>query len=130
MHLDLTAYLRTQPTIALVGATNATSKFGYIILQDMVRKGYKVVPINPRAEEVGGQKAYPDLRSAADEEEIGLVVYVVPPKITLSELQEAAVLGLKKVWVQPGAGDEAVRAYLEEQQFEYLMDACVMVEAY
>ena len=130
MNWDLASYLRNKnPKMALVGATNSTDKFGNIILKDMQRKGYEVVPVNPRAKAVEGLTAYPDLKTAAAEHELGLVVYVIPPKYTLASLEEANGLGLKQVWVQPGAGDETVRAYLEDNQFDSLMDACVMVEA-
>lgn len=128
MQLDLVSYLNEGPKMALVGATNNSTKFGNIIFRDMVSKGYDVVPINPRATTVNDVKAYPDLASASRDHDIGLVVYVVPPKHTLESLKEAGNLGLKKVWVQPGAGDRATRNYLDENGFEYLMDACVMVE--
>jgi uncharacterized protein len=130
MNLDLVSYLRKKnPVMALVGATNQSEKFGNIILRDMRAKGYTVVPINPRATTVEGLKAWPDLTSAVREHLIGLVVYVIPPRLTLESLAEANELGLKQVWVQPGAGDNAVRTYLDEHGFDYLMDACVMVEA-
>ena len=129
MDLNLVQLLRQQPIIALVGATNDRAKFGNIILRDLVSKNFHVIPVNPRARAVEEIPAFPDLASALEENLIGLVVYVVPPKLTRVSLEEAARLGLKQVWVQPGAGDEAVREYLEEHRFEYLMDACVMVEA-
>lgn len=129
MDLDLVKYLRSKPLIALVGATNDKAKFGNIILRDMTRKGFQIVPINPRATAVEGIEAFPDLRSAKKKHDISLVVYVIPPSLTLNSLKEAGELGLKKIWVQPGAGDESVREYLEKNNFEFLMDACVMVEA-
>ena len=129
MDLNLVELLRRQPAIALVGATNDRSKFGNIILRDLVSKNFQVIPINPRAQAVEEIPAFPNLTAARAVREIGLVVYVVPPKLTLQSLEEAGSLGMKRVWVQPGAGDESVRRYLEDHQFEYLMDACVMVEA-
>jgi uncharacterized protein len=126
---DLVAFLRQNPGIALVGATNHSQKFGNIIMKDMMRKGYKMIPVNPRAKSVEGLQAFPDLTSARKNEDIGLVVYVIPPALTRQSLDEALNLGLKKVWIQPGAGDESVRGFLDEHGFEYLMDACVMVES-
>lgn len=129
MSFDLVAHLNTNPTIALVGATNDSSKFGNIIFKDLLKKGYNVVPVNPKAETVEGISARPDLKSAAELNDIGLVVYVIPPALTLKSLSEANDLGIKKVWIQPGAGNEAVRNFLDQHNFEYLMDACVMIEA-
>lgn len=126
---DLVKHLNTNPVIALVGATNDSTKFGNIILRDLLRKGYTVRPVNPKATAVEGIPAFKDLASAAAVGEIGLVVYVVPPKLTRQSLEEALKLSLKKVWVQPGAGNEEVREFLDSNGFQYLMDACVMVEA-
>lgn len=126
---DLVQHLNTNPVIALVGATNHSTKYGNIILKDLLRKGYTVRPVNPRATAVEGQPAFADLKAALAAGPVGLVVYVIPPKLTLQSLQEALALSLKKVWIQPGAGNEDVRAFLDTNGFEYLMDACVMVES-
>lgn len=126
---DLAKYLRDEePIIALVGATNQTGKYGNIILRNMMQKGYTMIPVNPRATTVEGLRAFHTLSEAAVEHKIGLVVFVVPPPITLEVLHEADALGLRRVWVQPGAGDQAVRDFLEAHEFAYLIDACVMVE--
>lgn len=128
MDFDLTTYLRSNPGIALVGATNDTKKYGNIIFKDLTKKNYTVYAVNPRATTVDNQKAYHTLEELKSEKNIGLVVYVIPPKFTLESLKIANQLGLKKVWIQPGAGNEEVRSYLNENGFEYLMDACVMVQ--
>lgn len=125
--LNLVEYLKKNPTIALVGATNDKSKYGNIILHDLINKGYKVFPINPRATTIDGHKAYKSLEDLLQEQKIDLVVFVVPPKITLEILKDCLRLNIKNVWIQPGAGDEEVRNFLKEHGFEYLMDACVMV---
>ena len=128
MGFNLVAHLKSNPGIALVGATNDAKKYGNIIFQDLRKKHYTVYPVNPRATTVEGEAAYHSLADLVAEKSVGLVVYVIPPKFTLEGLKTAESLGLKKVWIQPGAGDEAVRAYLDEHGFEYLMDACVMVQ--
>ena len=128
MAFDLAQYLKEKPVIALVGATSNSQKYGNHILKDLSVKGFQILPINNRATEIEGKKAFPDLKTAILENPaIGLVVYVVPPKYTLEALKMAASLNLKKAWIQPGAGDETVRDFLEANQFDFLMDACVMV---
>jgi len=125
---DLVPYLRSNPVIALVGATNSETKYGNIIYKDLKKKGYQVFPVNPRATTVDGDKAYHTLTELHSEHPIGLVVYVIPPKFTLESLEQNKGLGLDKVWIQPGAGDEEVRSWLEKSGYDWLMDACVMVE--
>ncbi|MDH5654374.1 MAG: CoA-binding protein [Spirochaetia bacterium] len=129
MTFNLVEYLKTKPVIAVIGATNDSRKFGNIIMKDLGRKGYTAIPINPRATAVEGIPAFPDLKTAKSEHPISLLVYVVPPAITLKSLEEARDLNLKNVWVQPGAGDETVRQFLEKENFSFLINACVMVEA-
>lgn len=128
MHQELKPYLRTQPVLALVGASRRQEKYGNIILRNMLAKGFTVIPVNSAESEIESQTSYPNLKAAAANE-IGLVVYVVPPPRTLNSLKEALELGLKKVWLQPGAGDAATREYLEENDFTFLQDECVMVES-
>ena len=130
MQFDLVSFLKTKPVIAVIGATNDKNKYGNIIMRDLAGKGFTAIPINPRADAVEGVHAYPDLSSAVKSNKIDLLVYVVPPPITLRSLEEAEKLNLKKVWIQPGAGDEKVKNFLERENFNYLMNACVMVEAY
>lgn len=129
MHEELKSYLRTKPALALVGASRRPEKYGNIILRNMLGKGFKVVPINSAESEIEGQTSYPNLTAARKIEAIDLVVYVVPPPRTLNSLKEAGELGLKKVWLQPGAGDDRTREYLEREGFEFLQDECVMVES-
>ncbi|RME91610.1 MAG: CoA-binding protein [Candidatus Hydrogenedentota bacterium] len=134
MNWDLAEFLRTKPKIALVGATNDSRKYGNKIFLDLTRKGFEVIPINPKAKTVEGVTAYPDLASIPEKQRPQLVVYVVPPKITLQSIQQALQLGFTKFWIQPGAGDETVRDALEQatkenSEVRYLMDACVMVES-
>ena len=78
---------------------------------------------------IDGIPAYASLAAAAKDHEIGLVVYVVPPKLTLESLREAKELGLSRIWVQPGAGSDDVAQFLEEENFHYLINDCVMVRA-
>lgn len=129
MHPELKPYLRSRPVLALVGASRRPEKFGNIILKNMLGKGFTVLPINAGESAIEGLATFPNLRAAAAAREIGLVVYVVPPPRTLNTLKEALDLGLKKAWVQPGAGDSLTRKFLEENGFEFLQDACVMVES-
>jgi len=94
-----------QKVWALVGATNDSSKYGNIIFKNMRAAGYTVYPVNPRAITVEGEKAYPDLASLP--EKPAVVDIVIPPSLVSPILDEAAKLGIKTVWLQPGAESQA-----------------------
>ncbi|MBX7059165.1 MAG: CoA-binding protein [Leptospirales bacterium] len=128
MSHELIRLLRSKPPLALVGASNRPEKFGNIILKTMRARDYTILPINSAEKEIEGLQAFPNLTEAAQRSAIGLVVYVVPPPRTLRSLAEARSLGLLRVWIQPGASDAAVVDYLERNGFQFLVNACVMVE--
>jgi uncharacterized protein len=117
----------TDPVIAVVGATDNLDKYGAIIYRDLKAKGYRVYPVNPTRDTVDGDPAYRDLGDLPETPDI--VDIVVPPRRTLRVLDRAEELGIKNIWVQPGAEDEAVLERLRVGPFEYLANACIMVRA-
>jgi predicted CoA-binding protein len=125
---DLTDLLHdAATTIAVVGATDRPGKYGGIIYRDLKAKGYRVFAVNPSRSTVDGDPAFPNL--AALPEAPTIVNYVVPPPTTLRVLRHARRLGLHRAWVQPGAGDEAVRDYLGDHGFDGVVGPCIMVES-
>lgn len=112
--------------VAVVGATDSPGKYGGIIYRDLKRKGYRVVPVNPHRDEVDGDRCYPTLADLA--EPPTLVDFVVPPERTLELLEGCLRLGITRVWIQPGAADDRVRAFVAANGFDAIIDACIMVE--
>ncbi len=113
-------------TIALVGATDNESKYGHTIFLDLKRKGYRVYPVNPRRDTVQGEKAY--TRLADIPEPPTIVNFVIPPRFTLHVLKQCLELGLMNVFIQPGAESPEVMEFIQENGFNYLANACIMVE--
>ena len=100
-------YLEEGP-YAVVGASTDRGKYGNKVLRAYQQTGREVYPINPKAEEVEGLKAYPDLASLPLTPR-GISI-ITPPAITKKIVQEAAKLGVSYVWMQPGAeSEEAIR---------------------
>jgi hypothetical protein len=114
-------------TIALVGATDNRSKYGHTIFLDLKRKGYRVYPVNPRRDTVQGEKAYSKLADIPEPPTI--VNFVIPPRFTLHVLKQCLELGLMNVFIQPGAESPEVMEFVQENGFNYLANACIMVES-
>ena len=123
------ATLLNQPetTVAVVGATDNPMKYGSVIYRDLKRKGYSVFPVNPNRTEVDGDRAYPSLDKLPETPTI--VNIVVPPSVTIRVLRKSLELGLKNVWLQPGAESPESLSFLQENGFNYLANACIMVES-
>lgn len=124
---DFTALLSDPATtIAVVGATDDPAKFGGRIYRDLKRKGFRVFAVNPGRDTVDGDPCYPSL---ADLPEAPTIVnLVVPPAVTLQVLQQCVALGLRRVWVQPGAEDPEAAAFAAQAGLMARIGDCIMVK--
>ena len=114
-----------EKTWAVLGATTRTDKFGYKIFKHLVNKGYTVYPVNPNITSIDGVPCYPSLQ---DLPVVPTVVdFVVPEKVGLEALDSCKALGVKTVWLQPGADKPAVLAKAKEVGLDYIQD-CVLVQ--
>lgn len=114
-------------TVAVVGATDNPSKYGSIIYRDLKRKGYHVFPVNPNRSTVDGDRAYNHLKDLAQKPTI--VNVVVPPEVTVEILDQCLEMGLMNVWLQPDAESPESLRFLQEHNFNYLANACIMIES-
>lgn len=112
-------------TWAVVGATDNCEKFGYKIFKFMLEKGYNVYPVNPGVAEVLGHKCYPTLDSLPVKPDA--VDFVVPPRVGVNIVRQCADLGIKNVWLQPGADAQEVVDLAQELGL-MVVKACILVE--
>jgi predicted CoA-binding protein len=111
---------------AVVGASTDRAKYGNKVLRAYRQKGRPVMPINPKADTVEGLKAYPDLASLP--EPVHGISIITPPKVTLEVVRQAAALGIKHIWMQPGAQSDESIALAEEDGINTIGgDACILM---
>jgi len=113
-------------TWAVVGATDNKEKFGYKIFKVMLEAGLEVYPINRGVDEILGKKCYPSLKDLPKIPDA--VDLVVPPRVGEQILRECAELGIKNVWLQPGADTQPVIDLAKELGLTVVDHACIMVE--
>lgn len=111
---------------AVVGATDNKEKFGYKIFKFLQKSGCQVYPVNPGVTEIDGNKCYDSLENLP--EKPGAVNLVVPPKVGQQIMHDCAELGIKNVWLQPGADGDVVIATAKQLGLTVIHHACVMVE--
>ena len=112
--------------LAVGGASRSRSKFGNRVYLDLRSKGYTVYPVNPNAGEVEGDRCYPDLASLPEPVE-GLVL-VTPPEVSEELIREAARVGIRRVWLQPGAESDAVLDLCAAHGIVAVSDECILVQ--
>jgi len=118
--------VKTNPTVAIVGASNDRSKYSNKSLHAHLRAGYDVYPVNPKEEIVEGLKCYrsvPDIPVALDR-----VSLYVPAPVGLKLLPAIAAKGCREVWVNPGAESPALMAEAERLGLNTIY-ACSLVDA-
>lgn len=98
-----------EENIAVAGASQDRSKYGNQVVRALVEAGKRPVPINPKTDLIEGLKTFPEL--AASQRPVGAISIVTPPAVTEQIVQQAIELGIKKLWMQPGAeSDKAIKA--------------------
>ena len=93
---------------AVVGASRDRAKYGNKVLRAYLQNDREVYPVNPNSEEVEGRAAFPDLASLP--QPVHGISVITRPDVTERIVEQAAELGIKHIWMQPGAESEkAVR---------------------
>ena len=95
-------------TFAVAGASSNREKYGNKVLRCYLQKGHTAIPVNPSADEVEGIPAATSL-SDIDPKPHGLSI-ITPPPVTEKVVAEAIELGIKHIWMQPGAESDAAVA--------------------
>jgi predicted CoA-binding protein len=116
-----------QTTLALAGLSRGGKKFGNAVLKDLTAKGYEVLPVHPKATEIGGVRCYPSLAELP--ENVGGLVLVVPPAQTEALVREAHTAGIDRVWMQQGAESARAIRYCEEYGIDVVHGECIMMHA-
>jgi hypothetical protein len=111
-------------TWAVVGATENQEKYGYKIYQKLKSRGYKVYPVNPNYSEIEGDKCYSNLSELPEVPDV--IDMVVAPKHGIKVVEEAARLGIKNIWLQPGTVNDELLKLAEEKGIN-TVQACVLV---
>ena len=115
-----------EQTFAVVGVSSDPEKWGAKIYLTMKARGYEVYPINPKYEEVFGDRCYSGVSELPVKPDV--VITVVPPKVTLHILKECLKAGVKKVWMQPGSeSDDAVK-FCHENNMTCMHSQCFVVD--
>jgi len=111
---------------AVAGASTNREKYGNKVVRVYQQNGRRVYPLNPRAEQIEGEKAYPDLASLP--EPVHGLSIVTPPAITEQIVEQAIEAGVEHLWMQPGAESSRAIKRAEEAGLNVIARGpCVLV---
>jgi predicted CoA-binding protein len=107
MTLEMQAMLAAD-TFAVVGASRDPDKYGFLVYRALKSAGKTAFPVNPKADAVDGDRCSPSLSDLPQTPEVA--VMVVPPVVAEAAVAECTRLGIRQVWMQPGAESAAALA--------------------
>src|SRR4051794_13235567 len=93
--------------VAVTGVSRMAAGHGSnAVYQRLKERGYDVYPVNPHAEEIGGDRCYPDLHAIPGGVEA--VVIATRPDHAKATMVECNDLGIKEVWMHRSFGAGSV----------------------
>ena len=119
-------------TIAMVGASPDWHKASSFAMKYLQSKGYRVVPVNPRAagKSILGETCYARLSEIPQKEtgKIDMVDIFRNSDAAGPLADEAAAIGAKVVWMQLGVRNDAAAARAEKAGLTVIMNRCPKIE--
>jgi predicted CoA-binding protein len=122
---EIKALLTSARTIAIVGASSNPIKPSHGVMKRLLSVGYRVIPVNPREEEVHGQRAFASLSDVG--ESIDIVDVFRRPEFTPSIADEAVAVGAGALWLQLGIHNDKAAARAKAGGLTVVTDMCIAV---
>lgn len=118
--------LRTYDTITVVGASASPAKAAHYVPAYMQQQGWRIIPVNPHADVILGERVY---RTLADiPGPAGLVDVFRPPGQAPDIARQAVAAGATALWLQLGITSQEARAIAEQAGLLYVDDRCLIIE--
>ena len=123
---ELRRILKTNHTIAVIGLSADWYRPSYFAAKYMQEHGFRIIPVNPKYDEILGEKCYPNLKAIP--EPVDIVDVFRKPDDCAPIAQDAVAIGAKVLWLQLGVVNEEAARVAEAGGLEVVMDRCVKIE--
>jgi len=120
---EMKEILLSAKTVASVGLSSNDEKESYWIVFFLQKIGFRMIPVNPKADEILGEKAYASLLDIP--EKIDVVQIFRRPEDIPPIVDDAIKIGAKVVWMQLGIVNEEAARTARAAGLKVVMDACM-----
>ncbi|OBZ16750.1 CoA-binding protein [Bacillus sp. FJAT-26390] len=124
--VQIKGILEKSTTVAVVGLSDNPERVSYMVSEAMQAKGYTIIPVNPNADTILGQKSYASLKDIPVP--VDIVNVFRRSEYTPPVAEEAVAIGAKTFWLQLGIASEEAAAIAAAGGLEVIMDRCIKVE--
>ena len=122
-NLDPETIVKEARTVAVVGLSNDPEKASNEVGAYLMEQGYRVIPVNPKKDEVLGEHAYNTVEQIP--EQVDVVDVFLPPDKTPDIAEDAVRAGVKTLWLQEGIESSEARRIAEEGGLAYIENRCM-----
>ena len=126
MSEEIKAILKQSKTIAVVGLSDKPDRPSFQVASYLKDHGYRIIPVNPLAREILGEKSYPNLKSIPEKVDVVDIFRKgeAVPEITA----EAISIGAKVLWMQEGIVHNASADQARRAGLLVVMNQCMLKE--
>lgn len=121
---QINEFIDSQP-IAVVGVSRNPKKFGYSAYKELKEKGMDLVPVNPEAVEIMGEKSYKNIKLLPSS--VKGIIVLTKKDITASVVREAKEKGIKQIWIQQMAQSKEALDELKGSDINLITGECILM---
>lgn len=125
---EIRVLLQNARTIAVVGFSTNPAKDAHQVPKKLMELGYRVIPVNPFAEEILGERCYPSLREIPREIKVDIVNVFRPAQEVPDIVEQAIEIGARAVWLQLGITHEDAAKRAREAGLMVIQNRCIKAE--
>ena len=125
---DIKEILSKYKKIAMVGVSNDPTKASTIVMKYMQKYGFKVYPVNPKAEgqKILGEDVCGKITDIKDK--VDIVNVFRPSKEALDIAKDTIIIKAKVLWLQLGIKNLEAKKLVEQKKIEYIENRCTKME--
>ena len=125
---DIKEILSKYKKIAMVGVSNDPTKASPIVIKYMQKYGFKVYPVNPKAEgqKILGEDVCGKITDIKDK--VDIVNVFRPSKEALDIARDTINIKAKVLWLQLGIKNLEAKKLVEQKKIEYIENRCTKME--
>ena len=112
---------------AFIGLSSNPKKFSRAAYKELMGRGFEMLPVNPKLEELDGVQCYKDISELPGDVKHALIM--TPKSETLSAVGKAIDKGIHHIWVQQGAETDAVFDLKKDHKVTMISKACILMFA-
>ncbi len=112
--------------IAVVGLSDKPDRTSHMVAAALQRKGYRIIPVNPRVTEVLNERCYPSLLDIP--EPVDIVNVFRRSEEVMPVAEQAVQIKANVFWLQLGIVNEEAARLCADHGLEVIMDRCIKVE--